>query len=174
VSSSTWWSNLVAEDILRLRGRLDDSLSASFPAVSQSDREDIVQQAFVALLQRRDEVDAANDGLYRYMHVAAQHLALDRLKAGYRSAEPLPPDLPQAESTSHFTAPGEIRDEGEKIRRIFYELGPVDRLVLWRHVVDGRSVQAIARELGLNWHQADQLLKRILAEVRRQMNPVDK
>jgi DNA-directed RNA polymerase specialized sigma24 family protein len=53
------------------------------------------------------------------------------------------------------------------IRRIFDELEELDRLIVWSHVVDGESVQAIARRLGIGWHRVNATIQRVLVELRQ-------
>jgi transposase len=46
-------------------------------------------------------------------------------------------------------------------------LEELDRLIVWSHVVDGESVQAIARRLGIGWHRVNATIQRVLVELRQ-------
>jgi RNA polymerase sigma factor (sigma-70 family) len=169
VSSTAWWTGITADDVLRLRARVVAFLAATFPTLSAADCDDLTQQAFVGLLRHREKVRPDDDGLFRYLAAAARNAALDRFKsmAVRRRA-----DLPESAGRSLDPAPDAAtqgEEQNERIREIFCELDALDRFVLWRSVVDGRSLQSIANELDLNWHRVDAILARTLREVRRRL-----
>ena len=77
---SPWWTTISARQLLVLRSRLLDRLSDEFRTIPAAELEDQVQRAFVVLFLRRQAVDPADDGLYRYLRTVAHNLALDWLK----------------------------------------------------------------------------------------------
>ena len=60
-------------------------------------------------------------------------------------------------------------EEKERIWEFLCALSDLDRLVLWSHVVEGKSVRAIARDLDLNWHRVSGILRTTLERVRRKL-----
>jgi RNA polymerase sigma factor (sigma-70 family) len=127
-----------------------------------------VHQAFVALFRNRERVVSDNDGLYRYLLVAARRSSLDRLKTA-RLRESRRADLAARGAALDAGDQSSIREKNEAIREIFCELGELDRLILWSHVVDGQSINAIARELDLNWHRVSQAIERAIRRIRRRI-----
>ena len=57
----------------------------------------------------------------------------------------------------------------ENIWKVFCALDELDRLVVWSHIVDGKSIRAIARDLDLNWHRVAGIIEGTLRKVRRQL-----
>lgn len=168
MSSERWWQTLGADDILTLRRRVLSALRRQFAATPVAEVEDAVHQAFVALFRNRERISADNDGLYRYLLVAARRSALDRLRT-VRLRESRRSDVAARVLPAEMDDESARREKNEAIREIFCELGELDRLILWSHVVDGRSINAIARELGVNWHRVAQAVERAVRRIRRRL-----
>ncbi len=170
----SWWESISTVELLDLRRRLLEHLAVAFGSTLKAELEDIVQHAFVVLFQQRENLKAENDGLYRYLKTVSRHAAVDRVRAARRRQEHLKkPSVKRLGDASRRSPPGipseELREQNEKIWRIFGALDDLDRLVIWSHVVDGKSIRAIARELGLNWHRVAGIIEGTLHRVRRQL-----
>ena len=136
----------------------------------------MVQHAFAVLFRQRERVTTDNDGLFRYLSTVSRHRALDRIKAarrGYEHASQV--RLRRADRASTWGAPETPQelpaeelpaDEREKIWQVLCALDDFDRLLLWSHVVEGKSIRAIARDLDLNWHRVAGVIERSLRRVR--------
>ena len=176
---SPWWTTISARQLLVLRSRLLDRLSDEFRTIPAAELEDLVQRAFVVLFLRRQAVDPADDGLYRYLRTVAHNLALDWLKTtqwrrrqlprAARERRKQPPENTKSGSTP--VTPAEKREENELFWQIFCALGDLDRLVLWSHVVEGKSIREIARELDLDWHHVAASIRDVLRRIRGEFMP---
>lgn len=176
MSDIHWWSKLSTAELLDLRRRLVDQITADFGDALGPELEDLVQQAFLVLFQRRVHVRAEDDGLYRYLKTVARHSALDRVRALRVSHAHLPQAVAlQPQRAPQLTvAPGPPhleREECEKIWRIFCALDELDRFVLWEYAVEGRSIRSIARDVGLNWHRVVGMVEGALRRFRKELGP---
>ena len=64
----------------------------------------------------------------------------------------------------------EKNEEILQIRKIFCELEDLNRLVLWSYVVDGQSINAIARQLGIGWHRVAYMIEHSLNRFRQHLS----
>ncbi|HRX87473.1 MAG TPA: sigma-70 family RNA polymerase sigma factor [Phycisphaerae bacterium] len=142
-------------------------MGARFAAVLGAEVEDVVHHAFLALFRNREHISPQDDGLYRYLIVAARNAALDRIKTerlrSQRRGDAPPPTVEDTSGVGELL----VREKTQAIRDFLGELDELDRFIVWSHVVDGKSIHAVARELGIGWHRASTRLQRILGALRR-------
>ena len=135
-------------------GRFDEAAFADFHArtarplrayvyrvLGQSpDVDDIVQEAYLRML--RADVPCDNDEhLRRYLYRVASNLIVDRWR--HRKFE-------QGEEMTHEPASPQPRYEQDAaVAKIFAELKPRDRALLWLAYVEGESHEEIASSLGV-------------------------
>jgi RNA polymerase sigma factor (sigma-70 family) len=162
-----WWATITPAELADLRRRVVQSISKRFAPTLGAEVEDVVQHAFAALLRNRAVIASDNDGLYRYLVVAARRAALDRIKTDRLRAERRPRAASPTDPGGSPLFQVLLREKKTTIRRIFDELEELDRLIVWSHVVDGESVQAIARRLGIGWHRVNATIQRVLVELRQ-------
>ena len=134
--------------------RLDEAAFAAFHARTSralrayvfrvvgnaSDADDIVQEAFLRML--RADAPAENDEhLRRYLYRVASNLIVDRWRR--RKHEEGGEAMPEP-----MTAPARY-EEDAAVAKIFAELKPRDRALLWLAYVEGESHEEIASSLGV-------------------------
>ena len=135
-------------------GRLDEAAFAAFHARSAralrafvyrvvgnaADADDIVQEAFLRMLRR--EVPAeTEEHLRRYLYRVASNLIVDRWRRrNHEEGQDAMPEL--------VTAPIRYEDDAA-VAKIFAELKPRDRALLWLAYVEGESHEEIAASLGV-------------------------
>ena len=120
-----------------------------------ADADDIVQEAFLRLLQT-DVVPADEEGLRRYVFRIAGNLMADRWRKRTREKR-------------HDTASTEQADVPPRdldVVRTFAELKPRDRALLWLAYVEGGSHADIAESLRLGRGSIKVLLSRARARLR--------
>jgi RNA polymerase sigma factor (sigma-70 family) len=126
----TWYPRLVRS----IRRRLHDADAA----------EDVVQEAFVRLLEEQPREPAA------WLTTVAVHLAIDHHRADLRRVRTLAQPHQQSPDETG-SSPDEQLDRAQRIaavRRLLQSLGPRDRqLLLLYH--EGRSYKEIAMHLGV-------------------------
>ena len=169
----SWWTTISTAELLRLRRRLVQHVKIQFGSTLKAELEDVVQHAFTVLFRHRGSVNADNDGLYRYLKTVSRRAALDWIKGAKRRQDHLRETI--AKHRGHALKlpipgipPEELREQSEKIWRIFCALDDLDRLVVWSHVVDGKSIRAVSRDLDLNWHRVAGIIDETLRLVRKQ------
>ncbi|NOX58018.1 MAG: sigma-70 family RNA polymerase sigma factor [Planctomycetes bacterium] len=171
MSSKPWWTVISASELYALRARLDRVVIDSFGPSLDAEREDLVQHALLVLIRNKERVLPDDDGLFRYARRVLHRAVLDCMRSHRRvtdydrlaSAE-IPPKQPE---------PPNLMDRDEKIQKIrdiFCELCDLDRLVLWSFVVDGQSINTIANQLDVNWHQVAQIIEQGLQTFRQHLS----
>lgn len=159
------------ETVLKLRSRLLSDLVVGFGPKLQADREDIVQLAFVELMRYSKDVTSDDDGLYRCLRTIARRNAIDRIRSQRRARTKLG-ELPQPSRLGHRPPtdtdfPYQSTDQASsRIWDIYCALGDLERLVLWKHVIEGRSIRSIAAEQNMSWHSVAGIIESALDRVR--------
>ncbi len=166
-SRMPWWIALEQEEIELLRARVLRWVEAAFRVTLGRDTEDIVQHAFAMLYRHRENVQPDNDGLYRYLCTVARRYAYDRVKT-LKVRAGIAEIAARTIIARRRPAPGpELVEQIIRVREFFCNLDDVDRLVVWGHVVDGRSLREVASELDLRWRDAAEIVDRSLRRLRR-------
>jgi RNA polymerase sigma-70 factor (ECF subfamily) len=135
-------------------GRLDEATFAAFHARTSrplrayvlrvvgnvSDADDIVQEAFLRML--RADVPADNEEhLRRYLYRVASNLIVDRWRRSrHEEGEEMMPEP---------ASPRPRYEDDAAVAKIFAELKPRDRALLWLAYVEGESHEEIASSLGV-------------------------
>ena len=135
-------------------GRLDEAAFAAFHARTSralrayvyrvvgnpSDADDIVQDAYLRML-RADVPADDEEHLRRYLYRVASNLIVDRWRhRKHEQDESMMPEL--------MSAPPRYEDDAA-VAKIFAELKPRDRALLWLAYVEGESHEEIASSLGV-------------------------
>ncbi len=172
---SAWWAKITAAELLELRRRLVGHLRRQFRNLPESELEDLVHYAFIRLFRRRGTVSAERDGLFRYLRTVASRAGVDRIRRIRRRSELLPEAARERdrelETGGQDASTVESAEIHQKIWQIFCALDEVERLIIWSHVVEGRSLRAIARDLDLNWHRVAEVVDKALRRARRELGP---
>ena len=164
---ASWWESLTAAELAALRRRLLRDMQLEYGDRLKADVEDVVQDAFSVLFQRRYEVTGQDDGLYRFLRTVARHDALDRLRQRSRRRSKLSDIGAPVPTASSSAIPPLSTEERRRIWRVFCALDDLERLVLWSFAVEGTSIREIARRLSLNWHFVAGVIESALAKVQR-------
>jgi RNA polymerase sigma-70 factor, ECF subfamily len=136
-------------------GRLDEAAFAALHARTStplrayvyrvvgnaSDADDIVQEAFLRML-RADVPADTEEHLRRYLYRVASNLIVDRWRRQkYERGEEM--------MTNEPAAPRPRYEDDAAVAKIFAELKPRDRALLWLAYVEGESHEEIASSLGV-------------------------
>ena len=120
-----------------------------------ADADDIVQEAFLRLFQA-DITLSDDEGLRRYVFRVAGNLIADRWRRRVRDARHTMPAKVESDSAT--------RDFD--VARVFSELKPRERALLWLAYVEGGSHQDIAASLRVGRNSVKVLLSRARARLR--------
>jgi RNA polymerase sigma factor (sigma-70 family) len=191
MSNKPWWTVISSRELFQLRARLLSYLDESYSGILAADREELVQEALLILIRNKDRVLPDDDGLFQYARRVAKNAALDLVKsAAYRMATarstggsqaPVGPSASQKPAkVGQFRGPSTIspsasaqtekNEEIRRIREIFCELDDLNRLILWSYVVDGQSINAIAKQLDINWHRVAYMIEQSLNRFRQHLS----
>jgi RNA polymerase sigma-70 factor, ECF subfamily len=136
-------------------GRLDEEAFAALHArtaaplrayvyrvvANASDADDIVQEAFLRML-RADVPADTEEHLRRYLYRVASNLIVDRWRRQkYERGEEM--------MTHEPASPRPRYEDDAAVAKIFEELKPRDRALLWLAHVEGESHEEIASSLGV-------------------------
>lgn len=134
---------------------------------SAQDAEDMVQEAYMRLWDKRDEL-AHIESTEAYAVTLVKHLCLDQLRRNSRQvATCAPEDVTLAAENS----PGmraEAHDEADCLRRLIGRLPANQRQVMWLRDIDGCSYDEIAKATGLSDVNIRVLLSRARKMIREQ------
>ncbi len=138
---------------------------------SRDDADDIAQEAFVLLWERRSRVMLATDSALPWLLVTVRLKALDRAKTIARRR------TDSIESVDAFAAPpaGEPPELATRralaaaVSSVVDGLSPIDRALLERCLADGESYESVAAAPGLTRPQVRGRLARLRIRLRGQL-----
>ena len=136
-------------------GRLDEAAFAAFHARTAralrayvyrvvgnaSDADDIVQEAFLRML-RTDVPADSDEHLRRYLYRVASNLIVDRWRRRRH-------EMGEERILNEPASPRPRYEDDAAVAKIFAELKPRDRALLWLAYVEGESHEEIASSLGV-------------------------
>jgi len=136
-------------------GRLDEATFAAFHARTAralrayvyrvvgnaSDADDIVQEAFLRIL-RTDVPADSDEHLRRYLYRVASNLIVDRWRRRRH-------EMGEERILNEPASPRPRYEDDAAVAKIFAELKPRDRALLWLAYVEGESHEEIASSLGV-------------------------
>lgn len=135
------------------------------------DAEDIVQDAYLKLWRKRDELDIRTNP-EAYCVSLIRRLCLDQLRSSRHEAEetledtlPLPADDDPGQRL-------EQRDETVRLKQLIAALPLTQRRVLWLRDVDERSFDEIEETTGLNAVNIRATLSRARKKIREQFKRI--
>lgn len=133
------------------------------------DAEDIVQEAYLKLWNKRNELDIRSNAT-AYCVATVRNLCFSLMQTRrYQSEEPLPEhiDLSETESPEQLL---EKRDEQAQLKALIAELPQQQRRVLWLRDVNECSFEEIEQATGLNAINIRVTLSRARKRIREQFN----
>jgi RNA polymerase sigma-70 factor (ECF subfamily) len=108
--------------------------------------DDLMQKTFFRFIRSRPTI-ANDDHLRRYIYKTATNLVLDHFRESKRETQYGPIDPTLIAAGREFRADrGELRHD---MMRVFSELKPQERALLWLAHVEGETHEAIAEALGV-------------------------
>ena len=136
-------------------GRLDEATFAAFHARTAralrayvyrvvgnaSDADDIAQEAFLRIL-RTDIPADSEEHLRRYLYRVASNLIVDRWRRRRH-------EMGEERILNEPASPRPRYEDDAAVAKIFAELKPRDRALLWLAYVEGESHEEIASSLGV-------------------------
>jgi DNA-directed RNA polymerase specialized sigma24 family protein len=160
--SKSWWQTITRSELLQLREIVVRMLLGKGLG-SLSELEDVVQEALVKLFLTKADVNVENNGLVRFTYVVAYRTLLDQRR------RKCPGALPEGDRAAEGGEPAPDPD----FLAILDELDPLDRYLVWRHVIGKRSVTQVASEAGIHWRQASRRIKAALDQLRRHLAKIE-
>lgn len=133
------------------------------------DAEDMVQEAYLKLWDKRDALDIRTNPA-AYCISLVRHLCLDQMQTKHYTAQaPLPDNLalPADGDTGRRL---EARDQWMHLRRLIARLPDTPRRVLWLRDVEECSMEEIGQATGLTEVNIRSILSRTRKKIREQFN----
>lgn len=132
------------------------------------DAEDMVQEAYLKLWKKRDELPSDIGNLEAYCVMLVKNICYDSLRLSHLEEDGRPPEeLPIAGSTdvSHEL---EVRDEANKVMSLISQLPEQQRQIMQMRDVEDRPYEEIEKATGLTSVNIRVLLSRARKKIREQ------
>lgn len=130
------------------------------------DAEDIVQEAYLKLWNKRDELDKVNNP-ESFSVVVLKNLCYDHLRSNKEDALTLPESFDIGQSGS-LIKDIEAKSELDQVKQLIFELPPQQQKVMVLRHIDDCSLQEIEEITGLNAINVRTLLSRARKKIRNQ------
>lgn len=136
---------------------------------NSQDAEDIVQEAYLKLWNKRNELDIRSNAA-AYCVATVRNLCFSLMQTRrYQSEEPLP-EYTELGTTDNPELQLEKRDEQAQLRALIASLPQQQRKVLWLRDVNECSFEEIEQATGLNAVNIRVTLSRARKKIREQFN----
>ena len=140
---------------------------------NQQDAEDIVQEAYLKLWNKRHELSiAANAEAYCVM--LTRNLCLDLLRNARYRTDDTPADALTLSADGDTERELEARDEARQMKRLIDRLPEVQKKVVWLRDVNGCSMEEIEQATGLSAVNIRATLSKARKRIREQFNRLTK
>ena len=132
------------------------------------DAEDMVQEAYLKLWKRRDELPPDIANLEAYCVTLVKNLCYDTLRLSHLEEDGRPPEeLPIAGSTN-LAHEVEIKDEARQVMTLISQLPEQQQQIMRMRDVEDRPYEEIEQATGLNSVNIRVLLSRARKKIREQ------
>ena len=132
------------------------------------DAEDMVQEAYLKLWQRRNELPPDIANLEAYCVTLIKHLCYDKMRLRQPEEDGRPPEeLSLAESTN-VAHELELRDEANQVMKLIGQLPEQQKQIMQMRDVEDRTYEEIEKVTGLTSINIRVLLSRARKKIREQ------
>lgn len=132
------------------------------------DAEDMVQETYLKLWTRRDELPAGAERTEAYCMVVARHTCLDALRLRHPTDGLRPAEEPPPETVDRV----EERDEADRLMELIAALPEPQRSVMRMRDVEGTPYEEIEAQTGLTAGHIRVLLSRARKKIREQFKTI--
>lgn len=147
---------------------------------SESDREDVVHDAFLKLIPKTELLQEMNETVLRtYVITTARNTAITRAKQNAKKKEQQISSDPEAMLLNVADSIGALdelmiqREQTKRIREVVNKLSPEDRFLIDAKYILGCSDADIAVELGIKASSVRMMLTRTRRKILQQMIDID-
>ncbi|MDR0938723.1 MAG: RNA polymerase sigma factor [Mediterranea sp.] len=137
------------------------------------DAEDMVQEAYLKLWDKRDQLDDVLNA-EAYGVAILKNLCYDTLRRTRLEEADHPPEELNLRADTDMVADMERRDEVSQVKRLIDQLPRQQRLVMTLRDVNDHSFEEIEQATGLNAVNIRSLLSRARKKIREQFNAIYK
>jgi len=161
-----WAGQRDAEAFAELVARHSSMVYATCKRIlhNDADAQDVAQECFIGLAQLASRGSRVRSSLNGWLHTAATHRALDRLKTEKRRRRW---ETKFAEETPGNLEPGSFDDVQEHVDEAIASLAQKLREPIVSHFLEGQSHQAIADTLGIPRRTVTSRITKGIEEVRK-------
>ena len=137
------------------------------------DAEDMVQEAYLRLWKRREELPPDIENMEAYSVVIIRNLCLDAFKSTKMEEEHRPIGELNVPQTGSLMREVELKDEANIVKRIIGALPEQQQQVVMMRDVDDCSYEEIEQATGLSSVNVRVLLSRARKKIREQFNAIN-
>lgn len=136
------------------------------------DAEDMVQEAYLKLWKKRDELPTDIASVEAYCVTLTKNLCYDALRTSHPEEDGRPPEELPLAGSSNPAQETERRDEAGHVMRLIGQLPEQQRQVILMRDVDDRPMEEIEQRTGLSAVNIRVMLSRARKKIREQFKEV--
>lgn len=138
---------------------------------TSNDAEEIIQDTFLTLWNKRRKIDLAGDSTLPWLLTTARYLALNRMRANSRiQTEPLGLNQDVAEKYASADAQLEGNELVQQLDSMVAAMPQVDQEIFNLCLVEGVNYEQAAKRLGITHGSVRNRLSRLKGKLRSQLN----
>ena len=132
------------------------------------DAEDMVQEAYLKLWKRRNELPSDIVNLEAYCVTLVKHICHDSLRLSHLEEDGLPPEELSIAENTNVAREVELRDEANQVMTLIDRLPEKQQQIMRMRDVEDQSYEEIEKATGLNSVNIRVLLSRARQKIREQ------
>lgn len=138
------------------------------------DAEDMVQEAYLKLWKKRNELPSDIDSMEAYCVTLTKNLCYDALRKAHIDKDERSPEELKISNESTVSHEIEVRDEANQVMRLIEGLPEQQRQIILMRDVNDRPYEEIEEETGLSAINIRVLLSRARKRIREQFKAIMK
>lgn len=138
------------------------------------DAEDMVQEAYLKLWKKRNELSSDIDSMEAYCVTLIKNLCYDALRKAHIDKDERSPEELKISNESTVSHEIEVRDEANQVMRLIEGLPEQQRQIILMRDVNDRPYEEIEEETGLSAINIRVLLSRARKRIREQFKAIMK
>lgn len=138
------------------------------------DAEDMVQEAYLKLWKKRNELPSDIDSMEAYCVTLTKNLCYDALREAHIDKDERSPEELKISNESTVSHEIEVRDEANQVMRLIEGLPEQQRQIILMRDVNDRPYEEIEEETGLSAINIRVLLSRARKRIREQFKAIMK
>jgi len=138
------------------------------------DAEDMVQEAYLKLWKKRDELSNDIQSMEAYCITLVKNICYDALRLSQLDEDGRSPEVINISESANVAIEVELKDEANQVMKLIDQLPEQQRLIIQMRDVDDRPYEEIEEATGLSAINIRVLLSRARKKIREQFKEIMK